>query len=150
MSLSEFNPNFKSPHVAPECGNDGATDFPMEEIMRRMDGERDEQTSERFDSAAAIRELMEWVVCIKANDNRGLSPIATRTLACVWVMNPELVGGCAGHMVAKAYGISYQKFSRHAADFSRTFGIQNRYQAHNARNNRKHANFECNGAPQTN
>lgn len=136
MATNDFNPNFKSKHVAPHAGNDGATDFPMDEVLRRLDGDAEPEPLEdstQPDAAQVMRMLLEWIVDVRANDSRGLSPIATRTLACVWVIRPDIFGNVAGRMVARAYGISYQKFSEHAADFSRQFNIRNRFQDHDAK-----------------
>ena len=123
-------------------GSDAATDFPMEDVVRRLDGETENLPEENAetsmpDAKTAMQKLLGWIVEIRSKDNRGLSPIATRALASVWVVKPELVGDCAGRMVAKAYGISYQKFSIHAAEFSRTFKIQNRFQVHDGHNTRR-------------
>lgn len=133
MSRDDFNPNFVSNHVAPACGMTGAVDFPWHEVDAE-EASRQDNDMTQADLNEALRMLLEWMVSVKAKDNRGLSPIATRTLACVWVIHPALLGNCAGHMVAKAYGISYQKFSENAAEFSRRFGIKNQFQAHDSKN----------------
>jgi len=137
--LNDFNPNYVSKHVAPDGSHPAASGFPMEATIRRLDGEQESavESDPRLAAADAMRNLLAWMVASKARDHRSLSPIATRTLACAWVINPELVGDCAGRMVAKAYGISYQKFSEHAAEFSRALGIRNRFQIHDAKNNKK-------------
>ena len=138
LSFHDFNPNYRSPHIEPAFGNDGATDFPSDEVCRRLDEEPgDVQADNKQPDIAQVLSLfLEWQVDIRAKDARGLSPIATRTLACVWVVNPSLLGNAPAHMVAKSFGISFQKFSTHAAEFSRRFGIRNQFQSHDAKNKR--------------
>lgn len=138
MSIKPYNEGFKPKHVAPAFGGNGATDFPTEEVIAHLDGENPSHNDwEKIDPVTIFRTFLEWIVTIKAKDNRGLSPIATRTLACVWVINPELLGNAPAHMVAKSFGISHQKFSVHAAEFSRRFQVRNHFQVHDSKN-KKH------------
>lgn len=140
--LTDFNPSFKSKHVAPRNGNNGATEFPMDEVIRRLDGESDNMGSEQqqasdsteVDAAKAIQMLLQWVSKCKARDSRAITYVGKRAIAAAWVINPDLFGNAPGHMVAKSFGISCMKFSWMTAEFSRQFGIRNRFQDHDAKN----------------
>jgi hypothetical protein len=136
--VADFNPNFKSPHVAPEFGNDGATDFDFEAIYRRLDGEAapGEEVPDltALDPVKAIRVLMTWTCGMRAQDARALQAIATRCIALAWVSNPAMFGNRPGRDVAEHYKVPYTKFSQHAAEFSRVFRIQNRLQIHDGKN----------------
>lgn len=137
MSSKDFNPNFKSKHVAPHAGNDGTTDFPMDEVMRRLDGDAEPEPMEdstQPDAAQVMRMLLEWIGTCKARDPRAINYIGKRAIAALWVINPQLFGNAPGRMVAKSFGISYMKFSWITAEFSREFGIRNRFQDHDGKN----------------
>ena len=139
MAFTDFNPNFVSKKIAPACGNDGATDFPMDEVMRRLDGENESEAIEdstKPDAAQMMRILMEWIGTCKARDPRAINFIGKRAVAALWVINPKMFGDAPAHMVARSFGISHMKFSWITADFSRTFGIRNRFQDHDAKNKR--------------
>lgn len=134
MSIKSYNEGFKPKHVAPAFGGQGVSNFPTDEVIARLDSQELDESEIDVDPVEIICRLLEWIVEIRAKDNRGLSPIATRTLACVWVVNPKLLDDAPAHMVAKAFGISHQKFSVHAAEFSRKFKIKNRFQSHDSKN----------------
>jgi hypothetical protein len=135
----------------------GLPEFPMADVVARLDHDPDPEPEPIGDSSACdavelIRRLFEWMSSTRAADRRGLSPIATRTLAAEWVIAPSHFGEVSGHEVAKSFGISRQKFSEHAAEFSRKFGIRNHFQEHDAKNKpsgfrplplqeKNHANF---------
>jgi hypothetical protein len=117
----------------------GLPEFPMATVVAHLDGEPDPEPEQIGDSSALdavelIRRLFDWMAATRAADRRGLSPIATRTLAAEWVIAPSHFGDVSGHEVAKSFGISQQKFSEHAAEFSRKFGIRNHFQEHDAKN----------------
>lgn len=69
---NKYNEQFKPKHVAPHAGNDGTTDFPMDDVIRRLDGEEDEpkRSSEftmRVEVAMRISGILQW---IKSRDAR--------------------------------------------------------------------------------
>ena len=138
MAQSDFNPNFKSKHVAPHAGNDGTTEFPMEELMRRLDGEpepKDESIdSTQPDAAQVMQMLLQWIGTCKARDPRAINYIGKRAIAALWVIKPEMFGDAPAQMVAKSFGISPLKFYHVTAEFSRSFGVRNRFQVHDWQN----------------
>jgi len=134
MAFHDFNPNFKSKHATGEA----VTDFPFEEVYRRLDGEPSEPLpdSTQPNTAEMLSLLMEWLKsdCKAREDERAVNYIGKRAIAAIWVVKPELFGNVAGHMVAKSFGISSFKFSKAASEFGRVFGIRNCYQRHDAKN----------------
>ena len=139
MATKPFNEQFKSKHVAPDCGNDGATEFPMDEVISRLDGEQpgdSETTMDKTDLVKALREMFLWMTKAKAQDQRAVKAIGIRVIAAAWVINPEIFGNAPAHMVAKSFGIAHQSLKTKTADFSRVFKIQNRYQVHDWQNKR--------------
>ena len=132
-----INEQFKSKHVHPACGQTGATEFPYDAVFAKLDKDEELKNDLVVDPVAMLKIFLDWQVAIRCRDRRGLSPVATRTLAAAWVINPEVFGNVAGHRVAKSFGISKRKFSECAAEFSRKFGVKNQFQAHDAKN--KHA-----------
>lgn len=135
MALHDFNPNFVSKKLA--NSGDGAVDFPFDEVCRRLDGEAEDESDESIarrdstnDMGAALKKLFGWIKGVKAQDQRAVKAIGTRLLAAAWVISPE----APSHMVAKSYGLHHDKFSKKAAEFSREFGIRNKYQYHDAKN----------------
>ena len=137
MALHDFNPNFKSKHIAPTAGNDGTSDFPMEAVIARLDGEEldthDSQMSKE-ELAAMMREIFVWMTTAKACDQRAVKSVGLRAIAAAWVLNPGLFGDAPSHMVAKSFWVYPKGFNTRAADFSRKFGIKNQFQAHDWQN----------------
>lgn len=137
MGFNDFNPNFKSKHVAAHGGNDGTTDFPMDEVLRRLDGEAEPETAEdstQADAAQVMQMLLEWIGTCKARDPRAINYIGKRAIAALWVIKPEMFGDAPAQMVAKSFGISSLKFYHVTAEFSRKFGVRNRFQVHDWQN----------------
>jgi hypothetical protein len=106
---------------------------PTWEYVARLDGDHDDSPTQA-DPAEVIRMLFDFFMDVGADDARGLSPIATRILAAVWVVNPTRLNNAPGCEVARKWGISHTKFSTHAAEFSRKFGVRNGWQANDAKN----------------
>lgn len=138
MSLHDFNPNYRVPHVEAAYGNGGATDFDFEGICRRLDGETEPNEpipdSTALDPVKAVQVLMAWVCDIRSKDARALQPIATRAIALAWVTSPALFGNKPARVVAEQYKLNHRKFSTHAAEFSRIFRVQNGFQIHDGKN----------------
>jgi len=132
----ELNKSYKPKHVAPAFGKTATEDFPMEAMIRHLDGEEDEDVkddSSHVDAAEVIQMLLKWISASKARDTRAIAFVGKRAIAAAWVINPDLFGGAPGHMVAKSFGISHMKFSWMTAEFSREFGVRNRFQDHDGK-----------------
>ena len=129
-----FNDSYRPKHIEPACGQTGTSDFPYDAVFAKLDKDEELKNDLVVDPVEMLKIFLDWQVAIRAHDPRGLSPIATRTLATAWVINPEVFGNVAGHMVAKSFGISKRKFSECAAEFSRKFGVKNQFQVHDAKN----------------
>jgi hypothetical protein len=130
----EFIETFHSGKLFP--GFKGVSDFPYDEVSRRLDGKPNHRSDTAPDTAAVLGMLLDW---IKDNgemrkDERVVNYIGRRAIAAIWSINPALFGGIAAHRVAEGYGFSAINFSRQCADFSRTFGIKNAFQIHDAKN----------------
>lgn len=138
MALKPYNEGFKPKHVAPAFGGNGSTDFPTDEVISRLDGEHtDQQDWKCIDTLTALRKLMVWIATCKARDRRAISFIGKRSIAALWVIDPQMFDNAPAHMVAKSFSISHMKFSQMTAEFSRAFKIRNRFQSHDWKS-RKH------------
>ncbi|MEI8288629.1 MAG: hypothetical protein WCH99_04100 [Verrucomicrobiota bacterium] len=131
MATQHETGGYKPKHIA--RSGEGAVDFPFDEICRRLDGEDEDETDEAItsrdsttDMGKALNKLFTWIKSVRAQDQRAVKAIGTRLLAAAWVISPE----APSHMVAKSYGLDRDKFSKKAAEFSREFGISNKYQDH--------------------
>lgn len=69
-----------------------------------------------------------------ASDPRAINYIGKRAIAALWVINPQMFGDAPAQMVAKSFGISPLKFYHVTAEFSREFGVRNRFQVHDWQN----------------
>lgn len=138
MSELDFSIQHKAGHVAPDGSHILQEDFPMDEVLRRLDGDADEpernEDSTQPDPGQVMRVLLTWIGSSKARDPRAINFIGKRAIAAVWVINPKLFGDAPAHMVAKSFGISSMKFNRVTAEFSRQFGLRNRFQDHDWQN----------------
>jgi hypothetical protein len=128
-----FNPDFVSKHLAPEASRDGSTPFPMEEVIRRLDGEAEPEENQPEDStemdfAQTMRRLLEWIGTFDAHDPRGIAFVGKRAIAAVWVVNPAIFDNASAFEVANKFQISPAKFKTITAEFSRQFKVRNVFQ----------------------
>lgn len=111
---------------------DGKTseDFPYDSIdggttVEFLDGDRREVYSV---AAQGMKSLLKWI--LKGDGNSVLS----RALACSWVLgvtdDERFESFPSQHNLAISYSLHPTSVSRNAAEFTRTYGIQNRAQAH--------------------
>lgn len=117
------------------------SDFPFDEIYRRLDGEPElcqlDTSMTRAQVAKLLSDVLGWIVCARCQDSRSVKLAGSRALAAAWVINPALIGEVEpSHTVAEKRGLHRDKFSNKAAEFSRRFKIQNPYQIHDAKNKR--------------
>lgn len=83
MGATPFNESFKSKHVAPACGQDGATDFDWNAV----DGAVDTQSA--TEQGAERREIMARFVQWLASDGASALEIGRRVLAIEHIRNPQ-------------------------------------------------------------
>ena len=141
MSSCPFNENYKAPHVAPECGNDGATDFPMDEICDRLDGTQkalnDLPDDVRQETARAVKEFISVVLRGTADKYGHFAPVKVGRwfMAIGWLLDPAIFNGEAISLarLSETLGLAPNSLSPITAQLSRRFAIQNRFQAHNWR-----------------
>ena len=111
-----------------------------EQIYHNLDGEplqsENEPPRHSDDMGKALAAIIGWVLASDWQNHSAFKTIAMRTVAMAWVVNPDRFGEDASlATLAKALGYKSPTFmSELTADFSRRFGIRNRYQrAHNWR-----------------
>jgi len=136
----DFNEKIGGSNYYP--GIESASEFPFDEVIRRLDGEPEllppDTSMTRAEVAAMLREVLGWIVCARCQDHRSVGVAGSRALAAAWVINPALFGEVEpSHKVAEKRGLHRDKFSKKAAEFSRRFKIQNPYQLDDAKNLRR-------------
>jgi hypothetical protein len=135
--MSTFNEGFKSPHIAPEFGEDGTTDDFYERLAEQMgEAESHNVESESTDTVDCVRRIFVWTLP-KRLGKRATTTIAYRVLAALWVINPALLDGKSISQIAREMGIAPSTLANFTGEFSRQFGILNRGQAHNPHLKRK-------------
>jgi hypothetical protein len=128
MNFYDFNPNFKSKHL--ESSAVGAVDFPMEKMIRKLDGEPEPDESEISELAQTLREVLFWITATNPKNKWPIKSIGIKAIAAAWVISPEVFGGVSANILSQSFKTSSSKFSRRTSEFSRRFGIKNRFQSH--------------------
>ena len=123
--ITAFNENYKAPHVAPECGNDGATDDFYDRLDERM-GEIGPDVRE----TEFLHRLLIWLLP-KARNRRSTEAMGYKLLSAMWVIDPGFFDGKSISQIAREIGLAPSTLANFTGDFSREFGIVNRGQAHN-------------------
>jgi AraC-like DNA-binding protein len=78
--------------------------------------------------------ILEWLLQVNLQDHRALKAIGVRAVVMAWVLNPERFEGASMTTLAKSLGYSSgSAMNPEAAEFSRQFGIRNKFQEHNWR-----------------
>ncbi len=135
---STGKPGFDEAYVSPDLDplDSHSADFDWGGLMQRL-GEFDDREIDR--GAEAFRVLVTWLIAPGQRTRGTAKSIAQRTVVAGWVLSPALFEGSPSlTRLAKQMGIHKVILSRHAAAFSKRFGIRNRAQrAHDWRPGRK-------------
>lgn len=131
---------FKSKDLHPAFN--GNPNFDWESVFDNLDGSADEsirnamadnevrQAASKM-TARMLSLLLDWLLQVNLQDHRALKSIGVRTVAMAWVVDPGLFEGASLSTLAKSLGYrSSMAISPETADFSRRFGIKNKFQAH--------------------
>jgi hypothetical protein len=120
-------------------GNSG---FDFETVFTNLDGEADEphrnamadddirQAASKM-SARMLSLILDWLLNVNLQQHGALKSIGVRTVTMAWVIDPKRFEGASLTGLAKSLGYgSAMAISPEAAEFSRRFGITNKFQAH--------------------
>jgi hypothetical protein len=84
--------------------------------------------------ARALRGLLEWLAApLTARNNDSdekLRLIGRRVLAALWVVGPDALGNVSASALGRKVGIHKALMSETVCEFTRRFGVRNRYQSH--------------------
>lgn len=154
MNLGE---TYRPPHVAPECGETGAVEFPFDEVFARLDGAQkilcgmsDEIRSEVAD---ALHELNQILVAGALQKKNPAITIGRTYILLNWILNPAAFaddGPIPLRKVAALLGIKPNILAPLSAELTRRFGIRNGYQVHNWRGRIRHDQSKSNQQPEHN
>jgi AraC-like DNA-binding protein len=120
-------------------GNPG---FDFETVFANLDGENDDSTGttmdDVFDRRAVLKMtghvlalIFDWLLQVNLKGDRLVKAVGVRACVAAWVIDPEHFDGASLTKVAKNLGYSSQSaMSPEAAEFSRRFGITNKFQTH--------------------
>ena len=137
----DLRPEFRSAELDPLASN---PDFDWPGLYEKLK-EPDEQAHQqavaevvsvlsRRATVAAFKDIMRWLLEVNLQDHRARATIGVRAVAMAWVINPDQFQGASLAMIAKSMGFKgANSLSPAAADFSRRFGITNRFQKHDWR-----------------
>jgi hypothetical protein len=134
----ELTDEFRDEDLSPlTTGNPG---FNFKEVFERLDGTEgenamaDDEELKRLAmklSARAISALLAWLFEVNMSDPRAMKIIGVRAVAMAWVIDPERFQGASVTTLGKSLGYrGGDVLSRSAAEFSRRFGITNKFQDH--------------------
>ena len=109
--------------------------FPFEDIYARLDGDVETLREDAMRLAgSAIHHAFEWAAeplkFKNLTNEEKLRQIGLRTLAALWTVSPEFVGGISGRQLSRDLGYCHAAVSEAASAFTRRFGIRNGAQAH--------------------
>jgi hypothetical protein len=122
----------------------GNPDFDWETVFASLDGEDHSNSNTMADdstrcgayaiSAKLLSRLLDWLLAVNLQDHRALNSIGVRTVAMAWVIDPARFEGASLATVAKRLGFKGgNSLSPSAAEFSRRFGLTNKFQDHDWR-----------------
>jgi len=96
------------------------SNFPYDEIFRRLDGEPEEGKSTAAISGEALIALLSWIVGDRPSEVDSPFGIAARAIALLWMLRPDLVPGFRTISdVATHTAMSKQALSKSLAEFKR-------------------------------
>ena len=131
--MSEFNEQYKSPHIEPAFGKDGTCDDFYERLSEVMDDSRTTDHAGPAQMSQLIGQLFDWLTHVNLNDPRCIKSMGMRVLAAGWVLNPNRFGNRSLHNIALQLGFGPNNIAPLTAAFSRRFNVTNQFQSHNWR-----------------
>jgi|ERR1039458_4013923 hypothetical protein len=128
----EFKPSQLNP------ASNGNPDFDWESVFAHLDGDvtDDAETKQAAAkmTARVMAELVAWALEVNLQDHRALKAIGVRLVAMAWVINPKQFGDSSLATISKSLGFKgANSISPSAAEFSRRFGLTNKFQDHDWR-----------------
>lgn len=128
--IAEHDPQFYDFVRDDALPNEGYTDFDLDTVCARVDGENLELLAPEQIAADALAAIFRWLLpeTIRADSFRS---IGKKALALAWVVNPELVNGMALADIAKAGKVTPAALQTYAVQAGRLFGLKNRAQRWN-------------------
>jgi hypothetical protein len=108
-------------------------DFPMDDVINRLDGPAPEaefrqKPSTMATAADGLREILHW--CWRSEKSQRRSPLAAfrQWLALSAVINPDLFDAKTFRQMGKEFGCTRALLSKNATAFSKRFGLHFRRQ----------------------
>ena len=89
------------------------------------------------DMSRALLGILNFILRGNLNDPRYLKAVGLRVVAMAWVIAPERFDNSSLTTLAKRLGCTTNNISVHVADFSRRFGVRNKYQEHDRFKNKR-------------
>jgi hypothetical protein len=129
--MSTFNEQYKSPHVEPAFGDDGADNDFFQRLAESMGEAITGPDAAQF--TLALHEIFSWICAGKLEDKRSLKRMGMRVLAAAWVLDPGRFENQSLHQMAHAIGFGANNLAPLTADFARRFNVANKFQSHNWR-----------------
>lgn len=132
--MTELNENRDSAHHDP-LTELGAADFPFEQIFRELDGDDGGGERRKEELVSALKVLLTWFAepfKDKTQSDKKLDRTGKRVLAALWVLNPGCFreGPISAAELSRQIGNNRVVISDHASEFTRRFGLRNRFQSH--------------------
>ena len=131
--MSEFNEQYKSPHIEPAFGNDGTCDDFYERLNEIPDENPTADHVDRAQLGQLLSQIFNWLTEGNLSDPRCLKSMGMRVLAAGWVLDPNRFGNRSLHSLALQLGCSPNNIAPFTAAFSRRFKVSNQFQSHNWR-----------------
>ena len=137
----DLRPEFRSSELDPLASNPDFDWASLYEKFNEQDQDAHRQAVaevvkalSRRETVATFKDIMMWLLDVNLQDHRARATIGVRAVAMAWVINPDQFQGASLAMIAKSMGFKgANSLSPAAADFSRRFGITNRFQKHDWR-----------------
>ncbi|MDE2105156.1 MAG: hypothetical protein KGL39_48460 [Patescibacteria group bacterium] len=128
----QFNPQDLDPTFQ------GNPDFDWKTVLAHLDGESEDSEEIKKEtmelSAIIAKKMIDWLINIDFRDPRVLKIIGAKAIAMAWVLDLERFDGQSLTTIGKSLGYtSGVLLGRHASEFSKTFGVTNKYQQHDWR-----------------
>lgn len=132
----------------------GNPEFDFETIFARLDGEAGVPSGNAMDNICVRRAVLkmsslvvglifDWLLEVNLKDARAVKTVGVRAITAAWVINSDRFAGESLTALAKRLGYqSGSAMNPEAAEFSRRFGISNRFQNHDWR--KKHESATAN------
>jgi hypothetical protein len=135
-------------HVAFDCDNAahhaviGTVDFPMDDLLERLDGSPPPELKQpdlMMLAASELREVFHWVWQPEKHRRPKLQASFRRFIALSATMRPELLGNLTYRQLGELLGCTRAALCKQALLFTRQFGNLQFRRQHNGRDNMRAA-----------